>query len=275
MVTGGGGLRQLFATARTRLAASRHLRLSYAWWLCIGLVFTEAFTFGVTGASSRRDLTALLAVLAVAWWVFVSIFLIGGVAMLRTPQGETIDFLGTPNGLSALRAWACLPVFLCAVLPLPGRTGLYLWCISAGSTGMLDYVDGLIARHIGPVTELGKAIDPAMDALFFSLAAVGAFELGILPGWICALILLRYIGPFVGTPIVFAARRRPELVHTRWGRRNTALVGLTSFILMWVRLFDGPVDSVALAVGIPLLVPTTLLHFIALGQRTYHAPIVR
>ena len=47
----------------------------------------------------------------------------------------------------------------------------------------------------------------------------------IVPLWLAALIGFRYFAPVLGTPFVFLAKRRPELVHTVWGRRNTILIG--------------------------------------------------
>src|SRR4029077_13911903 len=178
-------------------------------------------------------------------------------------------------GLTALRAWSCLPLFLCATVSLPDDTGLILWCSIGGPVGLLDMVDGYIARRVGPITELGRALDPAGDALFFAMAAVGCQRLGIVPGWLTGLLLFRYLGPLLGTPIVFLARRRPELSFTEWGRRNTLYTGVVLFTLMWVRIAHGPVDAVALALGIPLLATTTLLHFVALARRAWEAPVVR
>jgi phosphatidylglycerophosphate synthase len=137
---------------------------------------------------------------------------------------------------------------------------------------MLDFVDGYIARRFGPVTALGKAIDPAMDSVFFGLAAVGAWLLGISPGWLAAGILVRYLAPLLATPFIFLAGKRPELVHTEWGRRNTAGIGLVMFVLMIVRLSGGPVNTVALVIALPLLLPTLALHSLALVRRTVDAP---
>ena len=45
---------------------------------------------------------------------------------------------------------------------------------------------------------------------------------------------------------MFLSHRRPVLSHTHWGRRNTIAVGWVFFILMWVRIAHGPVDTAAL-----------------------------
>ena len=267
------GLRAYLAQSGALLRGSRSLRRSLAFWLGLGLILTEAFTVVLAllhdaGAIAPFTLGALGA------WALVSVFLVFGAPLLRTPDGVRVDRYGVPNGLTAIRAWACFPLIMCAAVTLPGSLGLYLWCAVGGTAGLLDFVDGYIARRFGPVTALGKAIDPAMDAVFFAMAAVGNWLLGIAPGWLAAGILIRYLGPFVATPFVFLAGKRPELVHTVWGRRNTAAIGLVLFVLMIVRLSGGPVNTVALVIAPLLLLPTFLLHSIALLRRMVEAPRV-
>jgi hypothetical protein len=89
------------------------------------------------------------------------------------------------------------------------------------------------------------------------------------------LLLVRYLGPLTLVPIVFLMRRRPELVATTWGRRNTLYTGVALFTLMWVRIFHGPVDTVALIGALPVVGLTTLLHFASLAGRVARAPVAR
>jgi phosphatidylglycerophosphate synthase len=266
-----GGLRGLVQESVALLTGSRRLRRSLLLWLAIGLVLSEGFTVAIAELHDPGSLVPLFAGTLVSW-AAAALFLVFGAPLLLTPDGSRVDRYGVPNGLSAIRAWLCFPLLMCAVLSLPGSLGLYIWCAVGGSVGMLDFVDGYIARRFGPVTALGKAMDPAMDAVFFGAGAVGSWLLGISPGWLAAGILVRYMGPFVATPFVFAAGKRPELVHTVWGRRNTAAIGLVLFVLMIVRLSGGPVNTVALAIAPVLLLPTFVLHSIALLRRTAAAP---
>jgi phosphatidylglycerophosphate synthase len=270
-VSSPAGLRDLIREALARLGASPRLRHSLAFWLIAGLTLSEGFTIPVAALHDSASIVPL-ALGAAAAWALASLFLVAGAPLLRTPGGTRVDRYGIPNGLTAIRAWLSFPLILCAALSLPGSLGLYIWCAVGGSTALLDFVDGYIARRFGPVTALGKALDPAMDVLFFALAAVGGWLLGITPGWLSAGILIRYLAPFVATPFVFLAGKRPELVHTTWGRRNTAAVGLVFFILMIVRLSGGPVNTVALIIAPVLLIPTLVLHSIALVRRTAEAP---
>ncbi|HEY7926273.1 MAG TPA: CDP-alcohol phosphatidyltransferase family protein [Candidatus Dormibacteraeota bacterium] len=265
------GLRGLLHESFALLRGSPRLRGSLFLWLGIGLVVSESFTIPLAELHDPHSVVPLGAG-ALASWAAVSLFLVFGAPLLLTPDGERVDRYGLPNGLTAIRAWLCFPLVVCAAVSLPGSLGLYLWCAVGGSTGMLDFVDGYVARRFGPVTALGKAMDPAMDAVFFGMGGVGSWLLGISPGWLAAGILIRYMGPFLATPFVFLAGRRPELVHTVWGRRNTAAIGLVLFVLMIVRLSDGPVNTVALVIAPLLLLPTFVLHVAALVRRTAEAP---
>ena len=278
VVEGRVGLRgfvSFYREALGRFGGNRHLQLSFAFWAGLGFLFTESLCIGVAQMDSRRWVV-IAAVLCAVWWALVSLVLAGGAALLITPRdGARIDYYGVPNGLTALRAYAVVPLMITASVSTPGRTGFVIWCSIGGVTGMLDAVDGFIARRVGPLTELGRAFDPGMDALFFSAGVYAAWRLGIMPFWLMVFIYVRYLGPLLATPIVFLARRRPELVHTVWGRRNTLYIGVVVFTLMWVKIAGGPVDAVALGMGIPLVVVTTLLHFWALAVRAYRAPVVR
>jgi phosphatidylglycerophosphate synthase len=265
------GLRGLVHESFALLSGSPRLRRSLLLWSGLGLVVSEGFTIPLAELHDPNSVVPLSAG-ALASWAAVSLFLVFGAPLLLTPDGQRVDRYGVPNGLTAIRAWLCFPLVVCAAVSLPGSLGLYLWCAVGGSTGMLDFVDGYVARRFGPVTALGKAMDPAMDAVFFGMGGVGSWLLGISPGWLAAGILVRYMGPFVATPFVFLAGKRPELVHTVWGRRNTAAIGLVLFVLMIVRLSGGPVNTVALVIAPLLLLPTLVLHSIALVRRTVDAP---
>ena len=242
-------------------------------WSLVGLITSEGFAIPVA-LLHGSDALVPAAAATLGWWVLVTVVLVGGAAMLTTGDGAPVDRYGGPNGLTAVRAWFCVPLLVLAAASLPGRLPLALWGGVGGAVGLLDGVDGFIARRWGPITALGKALDPFMDSLFFTAGAVGSYLLGIVPLWLAVLIAFRYAAPVLGTPLVFLAKRRPELVHTVWGRRNTILIGVTFFVLYWVRLAGGPVWLAALIIAIPLLVPTMLLHFIALFRRVAASPVV-
>jgi phosphatidylglycerophosphate synthase len=264
------GIAGLYAHAASLLRHSVRLRHSLYLWSACGLILGEALSLAI--ALLHGSEVPLVAAATVAWSALITFILFGGAALLNTPQGVAIDRYGVPNGLTALRAYFCVPLLFIATLSLPGRLPLALWCGVGGAVGLLDAVDGIIARRFGPITVLGKALDPFMDALFFIIGAVGSFALSILPLWVMTLVLLRYAAPVMATPLVLLTGRRPELVYTSWGRRNTQLTGVVFFTLFWVRLGGGPVQLAALFAALPTLVPTTVLHFVALARRAAAAP---
>jgi phosphatidylglycerophosphate synthase len=266
------GLAGLLGEAARRLRRNPRLRRSLCAWLATGLVAGEALSLAV--AQLHGGGWAVAGLLTLGFWLVVALVMAGGAALLDRPDGTPVDVYGVPNGLSAIRAWMCPSLLFCTGWALPDRLSLILWIFIGGSVGMLDAVDGWVARRFGPVTRLGKAIDPATDALYFSVGAIGSVWLGIFTWWLMALVVVRYLGPLLLTPIVFLLRRRPELVRTEWGRYSTMLTGLVLFVCMLVKVAGGPVTLINAAVGLPLLVPTTVLHFRALLQRVAAAPRV-
>ena len=192
------GLAGLLRESVGRLRASPRLRRSLFGWLALGLVAAEAFSLSVAQVHGGGRVVAGL--LTLAGWLVVSLAMAGGAALLVRPDGSRVDVYGVPNGLSAIRAWLCPSLLFCTGWTLPGRLGLLLWIFVGGSVGMLDAVDGWVARRFGPVTQLGKAIDPATDALYFSVAAIASLWLGIFTWWLMALVVFRYLAPLLLTP---------------------------------------------------------------------------
>ncbi|HEX3607130.1 MAG TPA: CDP-alcohol phosphatidyltransferase family protein [Candidatus Dormibacteraeota bacterium] len=223
--------------------------------------------------SPRAALVAGLA--ALLWWAAVIAVPVIAAALLTTPDGTPVDGLGAPNGLTAMRAWSCAGLTCCAFVPTPRNLGFILWGSVGGVAALLDLLDGWIARRVGPITRLGQLLDPVMDCVFFSVAAVGNIALGIIPAWLGGLMLARYLGPLLFGIVFQLGGRRPELSATVWGKRNTVLTGAVLLTLYVVRAAGGPTGTVALVLGVPLLGTTTLLHFAVMARRERDAPIAR
>ena len=87
--------------------------------------------------------------------------------------------LTIPNALSFLRI-LLIPVFVAMIVDRDtSRAGLILF----GVVSATDWVDGLVARKTGQVSELGKLLDPTADRLsiaagLIALVVRGAFPLG-------------------------------------------------------------------------------------------------
>ena len=62
--------------------------------------------------------------------------------------------------------------------------------------GMTDWLDGMLARWIGP-TLLGEALDIEADSWFTLWSAAGAVAWGDLPGWCLLPPIIRYLDPLI------------------------------------------------------------------------------
>jgi len=93
------------------------------------------------------------------------------------------------NLLSLLRLLLVLPIVLLLFSTNPERRIVALLLMVVA--GLTDSLDGLIARRLNQVTELGKILDPLADKVAVGAVGVTLFLLGELPLWYVALIVGR------------------------------------------------------------------------------------
>jgi len=124
-----------------------------------------------------------------------------------------------PNLISFLRVLA-LPVFLWVLLGLdrPLLAAVFLGLIS-----VTDLLDGMLARRLDQVSEIGKMLDPAADRLVVLAGVVGGMVAGLVPLWLGVSLLVReaIIGP---TTIYYLVRRNVRVPVRRMGKTATALI---------------------------------------------------
>jgi CDP-diacylglycerol--glycerol-3-phosphate 3-phosphatidyltransferase len=100
------------------------------------------------------------------------------------------------NGLSLLRVLLVYPIIRCI---LAGSPDDRLWAagfiILAAST---DFLDGLLARRLGQVSDVGKVIDPLADKLGIGAVAIALTYIGSIPAWFLCLALMRDVMIFAG-----------------------------------------------------------------------------
>jgi CDP-diacylglycerol--glycerol-3-phosphate 3-phosphatidyltransferase len=112
-----------------------------------------------------------------------------------------------------------VPVFvLCLV---QGGTGWRLAALAAfGGASATDFLDGLLARKRGLVTDFGKIADPIADKALTGAALITLSVIGELPVWVTALILARELGI---TGMRFAVIRRGVIAASQGGKLKTVL----------------------------------------------------
>ena len=116
-----------------------------------------------------------------------------------------------PNMLGLARIAATPVVVLLLLLPFPGA-GLLAFVIYAAAAST-DYLDGRIARARNQVSALGVFLDLTADKVLVAGVLIAMVEVGVLPTWIVATLLIRELvvqgvrQVAASASVVIAARR--------------------------------------------------------------------
>jgi CDP-diacylglycerol--glycerol-3-phosphate 3-phosphatidyltransferase len=161
-----------------------------------------------------------------------------GVASVRAGR-PTIASL--PNLLGIFRIAATPAVVALALTGWPGAglTAGLLYAVAA----VTDILDGRIARSRGQVSPLGTFLDLAADKVLVAGTLVVLVELGLLPGWIVATILIR---EFVVQAVRQLAAAEDVVIAARGlGKAKTALTNLGILLMLLARdaLTGGPLAA--------------------------------
>lgn len=128
--------------------------------------------------------------------------------------------MNLPNKLTLLRI-VLVPIFI-IFMALPKEWGFNIWialavfCIAA----ITDFVDGKIARKHNLVTKFGKIMDPLADKMLVSAGFIMLTYLGVIPGWMTAIIILRDF--FVNALRMFGADNNKDLAAGLSGKIKTS-----------------------------------------------------
>jgi cardiolipin synthase len=115
-----------------------------------------------------------------------------------------------PNLISAIRI-LLIPLFVALIVdPDTTTAGLIVFGVVVAT----DWVDGLVARRTGQVSELGKVLDPVADRLAIAAGLIALAIRSVFPWWAAALILVRAVAVFiVGVAVLWRSDVRIEV---RW-----------------------------------------------------------
>ena len=118
----------------------------------------------------------------------------------RAPASSAI--LTVPNLLSFARI-AAIPVLVWLTASSGTRlAAVALFAVLAAT----DWIDGLIARRTGQVSDLGRILDPVADRLAIAAGLIAFAVVGLLPFWAALLILLRDLVVLVGGAALLVGR---------------------------------------------------------------------
>jgi cardiolipin synthase (CMP-forming) len=158
----------------------------------------QVLALGTVGVGTWAGVAAsgrpLLGTVAAGWSVLVLLMADWHLGMLERPDGSRLAGLGAANTVTLLRAGA-IPV-----LPVVTPTALGIVVLAAG---LSDVADGFVARSRREATRFGAWLDGAIDGILLSVAAGAAAHRALLPAWIAALIVARYLAPWLGIAGVY------------------------------------------------------------------------
>ena len=157
-------------------------------------------------------------------------------------SGDNSRIVTVPNAISAVRL-LLVPLF--AVLLVQHHDG---WAfVVLAVSGASDWLDGVLARRLDQVSELGTVLDPAADRLFILVTLVALAWRDVVPWWLVVVIVLRDV--LMGALLV-------PLAHQGYGPLPVHFVGkagtfalLYALPLLLLAQVSGPVGTAALVLG--------------------------
>ena len=144
--------------------------------------------------------------------------------------------MNLPNKLTLLRVLLVpvLVVFLSFETPACRLIALVVFTAAA----LTDLFDGKIARERGLVTDFGKFMDPIADKLLVMSAFVVFVAQGIMPAWVCIIMLAREF--IVSGFRLVAAGKGKVIAAGIWGKLKT----LTQMIFIPLAIVLLPVETI-------------------------------
>jgi cardiolipin synthase (CMP-forming) len=218
-------------------------------------------------ALPRRVLGTLVAVQAGVYAPLVPLG-IHFLHLVRDPAGRLHQRWVLPNVLTAARIFAIpsICIGLQHLEDLRVRVGVGVLFAIASSSDMLD---GFISRRFQRESELGRALDPFADTLFYSSVTAALFAAGALPSWFLAVALVRFVPSFIAGFTLFLRGGPIEIAPTRLGKASSFSMGIatTVFVLRALGMHVPEVVMSGLAIGVALLCGASALEYARLGAR--------
>ena len=159
-------------------------------------------------------------------------------AEARTPRAR----IGSaPNMLGVARI-AATPVVCALILleaPGAGLAAFVLFALAA----LTDWADGWLARRRDEVSPLGIFMDLTADKVLVAGVLIAMVEVGLLPTWMVATIIVREI---VVSGVRQVAAAASLVIPAGWlgkGKTATTLAGMSLLLLAWDAMTAGPMAA--------------------------------
>ncbi len=165
--------------------------------------------------------------------------------------------MNLPNKLTVLRMILVIVMIIIPLLPIEGT----LWHIPVAAlileaifviASLTDKLDGYLARKRNEITTFGKFLDPIADKALVITAMIILVEMGTIPSWIPAIIVVREF--IVSGYRMVAAEKKGEVIAANfWGKLKT----VTQMIAIIIAFIDtnpfGAIFTAGLS-GLPFVI---------------------
>ncbi len=136
------------------------------------------------------------------------------------------------------------------------RGNLVLAALVMVFAGVTDILDGLLARTLNQVSDLGKILDPTVDKLGIGIFIVYATLYRGFPLWACVLVIFKDVLTLLAG--LFLIRKKQIIpVSAFWGKLNSLVWGMA--ILSYV-LNLNPIKPVFVGLGVVVVIMTALTY---------------
>ena len=155
-------------------------------------------------------------------------------------EGGTISnrVFTIPNVISFVRLLT-IPVFLWLVRAGEDLIGFIVLVVAVST----DFVDGLVARKLNQISQLGMFLDPLADRLFIAAVVVALAMREVVPLWLVILVVLRDV--LLGLGAAILSRWGVGVLPVKWMGKWATFALLASLpLFLLATLIDGVVAVV-------------------------------
>ena len=159
--------------------------------------------------------------------------------------------LNLPNKLTLMRV-CLIPLFMFFVIfPVLGSVvspivAVVLFILTA----LTDMLDGKIARKYNLITDFGKFADPLADKMLVMAALVWFVEIGLMPGWVLLVVLVR---EFAVSGLRMVASDQGRVIAAGWSGKVKTASTMVCIVLMFL-----PIGSILNTLCVGIIVVTTI-----------------
>lgn len=182
-------------------------------------------------------------------------------------EGRPPARIGSPANLLGIARILATPVVIALILiagPGMGIAAFVLFCLAA----FTDFLDGWVARARGEVSALGVFMDLTADKVLVGGVLIAMVEVGLLPTWMVATILVREL--VIAGVRQMAAAENVVIPARALGKAKTltTLIGMAILLLAYDAATGGPLAASGIGlgaqvVGVWLMVVATALTVVS------------